>query len=1259
MRLGPVTPSHAFALHPQPSHPAPAATRVSERPESAPEEEHGSSALSRTFAFAPSDRSPMLPEQMPSPEAVRERLLKWVDLEKAGRYRNDPLALIDAVLRHRARLDDRAIDTDGADGTVASDEAMIEAAVLFHELNGRTIVSVSDALKAFRAALGTAREQADATNLLFAPAEHTRSTRPTFDGFGLRHAAGKSFDDLLADADTFGAPALANSAPQARRAWLAAKFEEMGESTAYRFGTVEHSMASAVIRLQQYRGEPVTAALDRPDTLIATFRALEAAWEKDRRYPMHPRLLFALHLAHASGAEFGSANEIARRYDEAAFLAVQAGLDHKDRAHLDWMTKYSAQLKVPRGSWKTDAEEIRRDAVQWMTSALYELQLTEAQRTRIAAELARVGTSSDALVAGEWQSTANTVVQYASARASAVFDPPPYFDARAMARDALLSHGMTPEQISERRTFRIDAPINVDGVENIAATATGGTPYTGDYVDEFLRRASAKNPRAWALHVGASEIDTRKAYESAEVAFNGRLPSDPWVRRRAEENLRQRGEARTDETVARECATVAAGLTVETESERERGELDDTLIGMVPIVGSLYNIEEGIRHRDALRAALGVLFLGIDAFTVMGGSVIARATGSTVAEVVAEEVTEAAVEREGGASRPHRAVLELQARVGEPGLDARRLATDPRIAEITIDPIDIEPRDANVPDAYKVLAREVRDGRTDASVGGCPVVHLANEDRVVPVREHGGSYEEVDWYTGHRVAGARVIMRDTQTGVYRTGGGLAGGGPRMSRQTVTAGAVEIRGTAVSERFTARDIPAQMARAQDATVRDFDRLFREHFAFSEGLPDPSISSFDGQAFYKTVYERSATFRRLFNYHAEHTEVSLPQERWKIHMGDPGPKNQPAYVLWDSKEIFLPDDKTLTGIDYVTGAGRAPVPHERVFLHEMIHAVTGLEDPTRTTSLLNRGPVVYLTDKILTEAGYSFPERVMYWVKNDDATTLRAETVAYNRPNALEAAHAENAYLDAIVDKGAPRMTAQTPMGGVPVAQRTTVEGATWFAQARGAQPSQVSFEKTFNARFSFDPSMSDVSSDHIIDTLADFHKHSATFRDLFDRVSGGAGGGAVPERERFMYVTQEHGTAPPSGTARPIREVDFDRRRIYLNEDGTQYLSADGLVDMEFKRKLVQRTVRALLKAARAEPAFDRSLNRGLDVYLTDRILQEAKVRYPSQIAAQLVRRGDTQAAEALLGHKTLALRTALAEDRYLASPGTPRVPAFV
>jgi hypothetical protein len=145
----------------------------------------------------------------------------------------------------------------------------------------------------------------------------------------------------------------------------------------------------------------------------------------------------------------------------------------------------------------------------------------------------------------------------------------------------------------------------------------------------------------------------------------------------------------------------------------------------------------------------------------------------------------------------------------------------------------------------------------------------------------------------------------------------------------------------------------------------------------------------------------------------------------------------------------------------------------------------------------------------------------------------------------------------------------------------------------------------------------------------------------------------------MYVTQEHGTAPPSGTARPIREVDFDRRRIYLNEDGTQYLSADGLVDMEFKRKLVQRTVRALLKAARAEPAFDRSLNRGLDVYLTDRILQEAKVRYPSQIAAQLVRRGDTQAAEALLGHKTLALRTALAEDRYLASPGTPRVPAFV
>ena len=470
---------------------------------------------------------------------------------------------------------------------------------------------------------------------------------------------------------------------------------------------------------------------------------------------------------------------------------------------------------------------------------------------------------------------------------------------------------------------------------------------------------------------------------------------------------------------------------------------------------------------------------------------------------------------------------------------------------------------------------------------------------------------------------------------------------------------QIRGRLVSERLTPTAVGSHLEHAQDASVRDFDRLFREHFAFAEGLPDPSVSSFDGEAFYAKMYERSPTFRRLFNRHVDSETVDLPQQRWKINVGDAGPRKQPAYTLAESKTIYLPNDAALHRMNYVTASGTAPASHERVYLHELIHALTGLEDPAgRVASLANRGPVIYLTDKLLAEAGYAFPERIMYWVREDDAALLQYETVEHNRPTAARAAHLENAHLDAIVDSHASRSAPQTHVAGTPISARVTVDSATQFEQERRMPVSPGSFWTRLNAEFDFDPSMPDDTSDRIAETLKRMHERSPTFRDLLARMEGGRADGAEA-RPRFMYVIEEFGAGSPQGAARPIREVDFARRRIYLDEDATQYLSERGIVDMEFKRKVVQRTVRAMLGEARAGTVFDRSANRGLDVLLTDRILREAGIRYPTQIAAQLVRRSEPQAVDALRTQITAARRNAAAEDRYLASLGGAQARSFV
>jgi len=166
---------------------------------------------------------------------------------------------------------------------VLEDEAIFDtAAVLYRRL--RDDASMTDAtalppIAELRAVFAKALQEDSAARralalLLPIPDEGARAV-PFFDGFALRNAQRMSFESLLESTDVCADPVFMLLAPQQKRSLLERKFEQIGESVHYRIGTAEHSMATALERIQRYRGQPVPPKLDDRSTLLEAFRRIE------------------------------------------------------------------------------------------------------------------------------------------------------------------------------------------------------------------------------------------------------------------------------------------------------------------------------------------------------------------------------------------------------------------------------------------------------------------------------------------------------------------------------------------------------------------------------------------------------------------------------------------------------------------------------------------------------------------------------------------------------------------------------------------------------------------------------------------------------------------------------------------------------------------------------------------------------------------------------------------------------------------------
>ncbi|MEA3117359.1 MAG: hypothetical protein QOI13_629, partial [Paraburkholderia sp.] len=730
---------------------------------------------------------------------------------------------------------------------------------------------------------------------------------------------------------------------------------------------------------------------------------------------------------------------------------------------------------------------------------------------------------------------------------------------------------------------------------------------------------------------GGLQITPRDALQEAEERFNGGLRSNSWVLAKAQENLWAKNVPLTGEAALEEVERIVANLEAETENHRAWVRGAEMWIGMVPVAGPLYNIEEGVRHHDAARVAFGLLFLGVDLFdlTTAGG-------GPGAASRRAHPVS---VKMRNAAARLDSSIVDV--------------ATHTAVRQAAADPVDIAVQDGDIPLVHRGLAARARDGEQHVRWRDYDVVHLEDEQRIALVTEFNGGYCEVDWGSGRRVRSRPALEVDPASGKLR---------PRYEPVEAPNARVEtVRGFEVDTRFTVDAVQRLLKQAGHAELRNFERIFNKHFEYKSSGPD--ASTFDVNKFFGGLYERSHTFRRLANRFEDVDGRALngtraPSKQWEMLVGEMGPLGSPtkAYTDFEHRRIYMPKDEAIEAMEYMTASGLQPMSLEQAYLHEMIQALTGAFDPARTVDMLNRGPVVYLTDKVLNEGGYAFAEQVMYRRENSLPDMPRHETIEFHREAATQAAHAENRYLDPIVDAKRARVPADALIEGVSVESRVTVREVREIVREVAMGEDDVfllmdQFDTKFGKNFGFVGSESTptevMASDAkvLVSFYRRLYRKSETFRYLFDKMP--TLDASLDPAAAWKFMLDESPPIDSLAQGASLRPATPGSKEIYLLEDGLQYLSANGLRDVEVERKLTYDMVCAIGGFDRLAPG-EMYRNRGPAVYLTDSILTEAGFHFPKQLVAALANDGDALAQSQLLAYQTSAQRAAVTEDEYLS-----------
>ena len=162
------------------------------------------------------------------------------------------------------------------------------------------------------------------------------------------------------------------------------------------------------------------------------------------------------------------------------------------------------------------------------------------------------------------------------------------------------------------------------------------------------------------------------------------------------------------------------------------------------------------------------------------------------------------------------------------------------------------------------------------------------------------------------------------------------------------------------------------------------------------------------FYGRLYQRSVTFRRMFD-KMPVTEASQA-DPWKFVLeGDIdfqalSPGGRAHGIEQAQKKIYVLDD----GMAYLAETGLREVEIERKLAYQMVCAATGIGKVPTPQAYANRGAAVYLTDRILQEAGFNYPRQLVAALAGPNDVAAQAQLAA-RQTAAMRSAWVEDRYM----------------------------------------------------------------------------------------------------------------------------------------------------------------------------------------------------------------------------------------------------------
>ncbi|AWK15710.1 hypothetical protein SK355_12920 [Candidatus Fukatsuia symbiotica] len=801
--------------------------------------------------------------------SLMQTLSQWINWNK---IKNKPLTTTEALLGVIDYYDPHYALSDILAEYDKKYQAIVDQAVLLYSLSQAENSLFNMDLPALRHAFIAVVEKEEGEkkilDQLFINTNAIDETDNTpviaFDGFAFKYALGKTFSDLANELKKLSVFFFLTDTEQTRI--LEKKLLAIEESKQYVIGTVQHSLASSVIRINQHHNQPVIDHWQSDQALLKEFKALIQHWNQHKHYPLHPFLLFSLHLAQSCRIDF------------------------------------------------------KQDAAPQKTA---------------------------------------TLLQDAHERLLAVFGEPPHFDLRQATGEILSNYDLNQEEMQQIHEYII--------LQSHLITLPSPAVMTGDYFQEFWHRAQ----RGYDLLNRDIRLPARSVNAPAELSakwqhFIAQLPNNPWFRAKAKDNLIMCKQSLNTDGIQQEidhllttCRQDQCRLQLDPITQFTVGDVFEELINLIPVVGAAYNIEQGIRHHDWLQTLIGTLALGFD-----GASLLYNGLKNGISET--EVNFHSLMEND-------KKVISTVSRATSQVTDLPITHWTDNIEAITIkpDPYDLALPRARIPLSFQEQALHVRQGAQGIKWKDYSLVYVINQDRVMPIKNSkGGFFYEVDWQT-EKPNYANRITREAG-GKYYSKLSLKGGGHYQRK--ATSAYLNAWFWHLGDSVTVNTVSRFLSKAKNTRrFPHFDNLFHARFELAlERGQSPSILI----QIYHTMYSRSPTFRRLFNYAVDFLNktfqikiTSTLSPQFNVHKG----------------QIKFPSASTLPLMpQYVNLLGTsAEFSAARIYLHEMLHVLSDLEDPMPgLASVFNRGPIVYFTERILFEAGEVSPGRLSYEVSLND-------------------------------------------------------------------------------------------------------------------------------------------------------------------------------------------------------------------------------------------------------------------------------------